>query len=157
MNDTHHVIQIDPVIQEENSGVVHHMLLYACPEQLVNLSHVGTGSDCSDMTENMPGVDCRGGVTFYAWAIGGGNYYFPEHVGLEIGGDAVDAMKYVLLETHYDNPNRNPNIIDSSGLRLHYTPTLREHSAGILMIGMSSSPKGQFIPPGIDRTVNYGC
>ena len=77
-DEKHQVIQIDPLIQEENIGIVHHMLLYACPEALIDPDYVGTGSDCDEMNENMPGVRCRGGVVFFGWAIGGKNYHFPE-------------------------------------------------------------------------------
>ena len=72
------MIRIDPLIQEGNIGTVHHMLLYVCPEHMLNMSHVGKGSACDKMSENMPGTYCRGGVVFFGWAIGGTEYYFPE-------------------------------------------------------------------------------
>ena len=157
------MIQIDPLVQEDNIGIVHHMVLYACPDSRVNISHVGKGSNCDDMSQNMPGVNCRAGVVFYAWAIGGGSFYLPDNVGIDIGGNEIDTIKYVLLEMHYDNPTNKEGIIDSSGLKLWYTPTLREYSAGVLQIGLSSDtalnvlpPISQFIPPGIERAVNYG-
>lgn len=37
-------------------------------------------------------------------------------------------------------------IIDGSGLRIYYTPKLRQYDAGTLMIGAAVSPRS-FIPP----------
>ena len=76
---------------------------------------------------------------------------------MEIGGEGNDHLKYILLETHYDNPRKFDNITDSSGFKIHYTPTLREHSAAVVSIGLNSNRDGIFIPPGADRVVNYGC
>ena len=138
------------------------MVLYACPEWLVNIDHVGKGSNCDDLSRNMPGVNCRAAVVFHAWAIGGGSFYLPDNVGIDIGGDEIDTIKYVLLDTHYDNPTNKEGIIDSSGLKIWYTPTLREYSAGVLQLGLTLEtpmnlwpPISQFIPPGIERAVDY--
>merc|ERR1711971_738215 len=101
------------------------------------------------MEQNMAPFQCRQGVVFGGWAIGGGNFYFPENVGIEISGPGDDAIQYVLMEMHYDNPTLRDDIVDGSGLRLHYTPTLREYSASVLMISATVHPLGQFIPPGL--------
>ena len=74
-----------------------------------------------------------------------------------MGGDQTDTIKYVLLQTQYNNPRNRDDIVDSSGFKLWYTPTLRQHSATMLQIGVQAWPAGQFIPPGIERAVNYGC
>ena len=65
-------MRIDPVIvPEENEGVVHHILLYYCPEHQMNASDVGKSWVCDEMEENMAPAACRGGPVFAAWAIGG--------------------------------------------------------------------------------------
>ena len=74
-----------------------------------------------------------------------------------MSGPDEDAIQYVLLETHYDNINERDDIIDRSGMGFHYTSELREHSAGVIQIGMIVSPWSQFIPPGISEITNLGC
>lgn len=63
--------QIEPVVQEGNEGVVHHILLYQCDHNNFpssNLSYEGVG-DSPDMP---PAVkSCTGPSTIAAWAIGG--------------------------------------------------------------------------------------
>ena len=63
------LFQIDPVIQEGNEGIVHHMLLYECDDDFPrsNLSYEGMGSP--DMP---PAVrQCVGPSIIAGWAIGG--------------------------------------------------------------------------------------
>ena len=64
------LFQIDPIIQEGNEGVVHHMLLYECSDDFPksSLSYEGT-LDSPDMP---PAVkECAGPSIITAWAIGG--------------------------------------------------------------------------------------
>eukprot|EP01084_Bolivina_argentea_P203171 347040_1 len=149
-SNTEHIIRIDPVVQEGNEGLVHHILLYTCPERYVDLDYLNTGWNCDDAPNMATNVThCRQGSVMYAWAVGGGYFYFPEDVGMEIGG----GHEYVLLETHFDNPSEESGHIDESGLRLWITPTLRNHNAGIIQIG---DMLDQVIPPGISSLLNYG-
>ena len=81
-DEAQHVVRVDPVVEPmENEGVVHHILLYYCPEQFINETDVGESWVCDEMEENMAPYQCRGTVVFAAWAIGGSNFYFPENVG----------------------------------------------------------------------------
>ena len=81
-DNAQHVVRVDPIIEPiENEGVVHHILLYYCPEQFINETDVGETWICDEMRENMAPYQCRGTVTFAGWAIGGGNFYYPENVG----------------------------------------------------------------------------
>ena len=61
------------------------------------------------------------------------------------------------MEMHYDNPLLRDDIVDRSGLRLHYTPTLREYSASIIVLTVDVSPWGTFIPAGLEELTNFGC
>eukprot|EP01084_Bolivina_argentea_P312482 540989_1 len=124
-----HIVQIDPIITPENTGIVHHMIAYRCPEHAMNRSHIGKGTECSKVSENMPGVFCIDGSVFFGWAIGGKSFYFPDNVGLEMSGNQADSLQYVLLETHYDNSANRDDVIDSSGIKIWYTDTLRQYSA----------------------------
>eukprot|EP01084_Bolivina_argentea_P203172 347041_1 len=148
--DIQHIVEIEPIIEEGNEGIVHHFALSICPTQFVDPEYVGTQWDCSQQA-NMPTnkSHCEAGYIMYAWAVGGGTFYFPENVGMEIGGDTI---RYLSLQTHYDNPLEASGHIDSSGLRLWHTSTLRDETATIFAIGDGYD---QFIPHGIESTWNY--
>ena len=64
------LFQIDPIIQEGNEGIVHHMLLYECSDDFPrsNLSYQGT-----IFSPDMPPAvrECAGPSVITAWAIGG--------------------------------------------------------------------------------------
>jgi len=148
----HDIIQVDPIIQEGNEGVVHHMLLYECSDDFPrsNLSYEGT-LDSPDMP---PAVEqCAGPSMIAGWAIGGQSFYYPEHVGLSIGEH--DSPKIAVLEIHYDNYESKAGIIDSSGLRFHYTSQLRKYRAAMLSIGLSV-PGSLVIPPNQDNWITEG-
>ncbi|XP_071518893.1 MOXD1 homolog 1-like [Panulirus ornatus] len=69
----------------------------------------------------------------------------PDHTGFPIGEEYGGAT-YFLMEVHYDNPSLKPGIVDSSGLRIFYTENLRQHDAGILIMGHIITPT-HIIPP----------
>ena len=53
---------------EGNEAHVHHLLIYLC--EGVNETHLGNGGDCDgDIAEEVQ--DCRGGLLFAAWGVGG--------------------------------------------------------------------------------------
>merc|ERR1719204_1704480 len=111
-------------------------------------------NEWANMASNSSG--CRAGQVLYSWAVGRKEFYFPPHVGLEVGGMASDRVQYVLLEMHYDNRDERAGFVDSSGLRLYYTTELREHAAGVLMVGLSPEPVGQVLPNGLDAVTHLG-
>ena len=40
-DETQHIVRIDPVTQEGNEGIVHHHILFICPERYVDEDDVG--------------------------------------------------------------------------------------------------------------------
>ena len=100
LNDTHHIVKFEPIVEEGNEGLVHHLLAYACHDWMVRDGDAGTEGLCDNAFQNMPANQCRGGQMIYAWAIGAEALYMPEGVGLPFGGD--QGSKYLLMEMHYD-------------------------------------------------------
>eukprot|EP01084_Bolivina_argentea_P000562 1057_1 len=138
------MIRYDPVVQPGNEGTVHHMLLYYCKN--FNTSYVGHERNCDDYS-NMEVIGCSGGdILIAAWAIGGPNYYFPQHVGYPFNGKI-----YAMIEIHYDNPNEYTNIVDSSGLRVYWTQELRQYTSSFWIVGIDYN--GQFIPGDIKEPI----
>jgi hypothetical protein len=60
-----------------------------------------------------------------------------------------------MMETHYNNPAQDADITDTSGVRLHYTMSLRKHDAGVLSVGMDPNWR-HIIPPGQPEVVSEG-
>ncbi|XP_078598387.1 DBH-like monooxygenase protein 1 [Branchiostoma floridae x Branchiostoma japonicum] len=130
----HHVFKVQPVITPGNAGMVHHMLVYKChanPNRTVApADHPGHQCHYGNMPQDWS--ECYRGSIIGAWAVGTGDLSFPSHVGYPIGDE--DDGGQVLLEVHYDNPEQKEGVIDSSGLKLLYTPELRQHDAGVLVV-----------------------
>ncbi|XP_068702591.1 DBH-like monooxygenase protein 1 [Montipora foliosa] len=143
LNEAHHIVQIDPVIQAGHEGVVHHMLLYQCRDDVPE-HHLNYTGRCYSSNMPPPLRQCSGSSTIFAWAVGGKEFYFPKHVGFPIG--TPDSPKVVILEVHYDNPQEREGMIDSSGLRLYYTKRLRKYDAGMLYVG-AAVDRSMMIPP----------
>nr|XP_002129219.1 DBH-like monooxygenase protein 1 homolog [Ciona intestinalis] len=147
-----HMVEIAPVVEAGNEQNVHHILLYQCIGDITDLGAVGTSAECN--TANMPPDFSKCQSVIHAWAIGGGTFYYPQHVGFPLG--EADSPKYVVMETHYDNPTLAQGIIDSSGLRIYHTSQVRQYDAGVLDVGHLVSPVTQLIPPNADSYLQYG-
>ncbi|XP_069835960.1 DBH-like monooxygenase protein 2 isoform X2 [Dendropsophus ebraccatus] len=89
----------------------------------------------------------------FGWAVGGEPYDYPADVGFAIG--TPDDPQYVRIEIHYSNFENKQGIKDSSGIRISYTPELRPHDCGTLMVGVFTFPI-HFIPPGSEEFRSYG-
>lgn len=65
-------------------------------------------------------------------------FTYPEEAGILVDGL---SKKYVIMETHFDNPSYPSNsqqrrsLIDSSGVRLYYTDTRRRYILGSIQTG----------------------
>ena len=91
-------------------------------------------SRCGDMS-----VTCAEVVA--SWAIGGGRVVFPNGTARVFGGSGSDAIRYVLLERHFNNNIATVAALrDDSGFRLFTTtaaPTKGE--VGIFLAGIPVS------------------
>ena len=61
---------------------------------------------------------------------------------------------YIYIYIYIQNPLEKQGIIDNSGFKIYYTPTLRDIDAGVLTIGTSINQMGQWIPPGLSYAHN---
>lgn len=66
----------------------------------------------------------------WPWAVGGGDLVLPEDVGMPIG----EGKRWLVLQTHYFNPNLDEGITDASGVRAYVTTDLRAQEAGVLQL-----------------------
>jgi len=117
----------------------HHLLIFSCPEE------VPPEWEDPMYTAPCPVIpDAKCFTYVLGWALGGSNLYFDIY-GLPIGvGDG--APKFVLLQTHIDNPNSQTDIYEIGwGFRLFYTATLRPLEGG--SFGFYSGTPLVGIPP----------
>ncbi|XP_073529316.1 DBH-like monooxygenase protein 1 isoform X1 [Phyllobates terribilis] len=150
LDKKHHIIKVEPLIQKGHESLVHHILLYECDREAGD-NVLEYGHECYH--PNMPDVFLTCETVLYAWAIGGEGFTYPPHVGLSIG--TPTDPKYVLMEVHYDNPQQKEGFIDSSGIKLYYTPHTRKYDAGVLEAGIWVSLY-HMIPPGMPAFSSEG-
>lgn len=157
LKDKHHIIQYEAIVEKGNEALVHHMEIFHCEVAADEVLPEYSGS-C--FAKNKPAIleNCKRVIA--AWAMGAGVSYhkerqtinfqilqpiaYPEEAGLPIGG--ANFSRYVMLEIHYNNPEKRFGAVDSSGARLYYTNKLRANDVGILEIGLEYTDKNS-IPP----------
>ncbi|XP_069057999.1 putative DBH-like monooxygenase protein 2 [Pleurodeles waltl] len=136
MTKKHHIYQFEPTVQSGNEALVHHILVYSCP----NFTNVNIAP--GSCFANRQFYACT--ELFTAWAIGGKAFTLPSNAGIPLSTGV--GPTYVRLEVHYNNVKMLTGLVDSSGIRILYTPVVREYDVGILMTGVS--PAGySVIPP----------
>ncbi|XP_003743549.1 dopamine beta-hydroxylase [Galendromus occidentalis] len=137
-----HIVQYEAVISPDSEGVVHHMELFHCE---VDVREVlpDWNDDCYSPQRPQILGKCKHVVA--AWAMGAPPLRYPKVAGLPTGGRNYSS--FVMLEVHFNNPELRSDIIDSSGVQIHYTDRLRQHDIGILEVGLEYTDK-MAVPPG---------
>jgi len=149
---TFHAVQFNPIIEPGNKKKVHHILLYECPGLAYDSASANYEGRCWGDEAPSSVKNCNFGKVIAGWAIGGGPIMMPEVAGMRFGNGIHN--KYALMEIHYDNYD-GADFVDSSGLRMLYTPTLRQHDVGVLSTGALA---GLHIPAGEESySVNARC
>jgi len=150
-----HIVALEPLIQEANTPHVHHVVVHRCKAGKFFDDHVkpvacnpqeaddpldmhGHGGDSPTGSS---GGACEGLV--YVWAAGQGLFVLPEDAGIPFG---AGENSHFIVEIHYDNPEKTPGIVDSSGFRIHWTESLRKHDAATLTVGDGTVSDGTPIP-----------
>jgi hypothetical protein len=118
IDDKMHMVGFYPIIQSKNSDVVHHMELF------------GSQSD-----------DCHGEWEELLWGWGKGlpEFVLPDFLGLPFNGKS--EFNSFRLHIHYNNPSLRSDIVDSSGIRLHWTRKVRRHDIGLFALADPWSKK----------------
>ncbi|XP_049876022.1 MOXD1 homolog 1-like [Pectinophora gossypiella] len=132
-----------PVVEKNSLSPVHHMVLYECAEDPdKNMWNEWADGD-GFFGPNKPSEWAACVTPIAAWAMGSKGEFLPENVGIPLGEKA--GVSYYMLEVHYDNQALH-EVLDSSGIRVHYTPALRAHDAALLGAGVGVSAL-HVIPP----------
>ncbi|XP_018325349.1 tyramine beta-hydroxylase [Agrilus planipennis] len=137
----HHIVEYKPVIQTGNEGLVHHMEVFHCIAPATENIAIYVGPCFSTKRPHNTHVCKR---VLAAWAMGAKSFVYPEEAGLPIGGP--DFNPYIMLEVHYNNPEKRNDWIDSSGIRFDIVSKLRPMDAGVIELGLEYTDK-MAIPP----------
>nr|BAT68975.1 tyramine beta-hydroxylase [Ambigolimax valentianus] len=138
----HHIIQYEGIIAAGSEDLVHHMEVFHCEvDDVDNLPYYSGPGQSEGMPEGL-GV-CR--KVIGAWAMGAKAMVYPDEAGVPIGGPSYSRA--ALLEVHYNNPQRKPGRVDSSGIRFYVTSHIRKNDAAIMELGLEYTNK-MAIPPG---------
>ncbi|CAJ0573153.1 unnamed protein product, partial [Mesorhabditis spiculigera] len=130
----HHLVKLEPIIPDSPyDRLVHHVRLQKC-DLLESAAFSGPCSDRHFVPEHVR----RCQTVQAAWVLGTEAIVLPPEAGIRIGGRGT---------VHYNNPNLTTGIIDSSGLRLSFTPELRPFDAAMMAVGTHWSDS-MMIPPG---------
>ncbi|XP_034251618.1 MOXD1 homolog 2 [Thrips palmi] len=149
----HHMIRYEPIHQAGNRAYLHHLVVYECSGDASQFEKHVTSRGEACYHPHMPNefLSCHNVVV--TWAVGSEGFNFPSEAGYPL--DPGSGAKYYMMETHYNNPNIDPGIIDSSGVRVFYTPTLRKFDAGVISVGLDPNWR-HIIPPGRPEVVSEG-
>uniref|UniRef100_A0A3B4T2L7 Dopamine beta-hydroxylase n=1 Tax=Seriola dumerili TaxID=41447 RepID=A0A3B4T2L7_SERDU len=135
-----HIVMYESVITPGNEAIVHHIEVFECSPDVRDVPEY-SGS-CDDKMKPGKLNFCR--HVLAAWAMGAEAFYYPPDAGLPMGGPG--SSRFLRLEVHYHNPLLISGRHDASGIRLHYTPSLRRYDAGIMELGLVYTPI-MAIPP----------
>eukprot|EP00939_MAST-03C_sp_MAST-3C-sp1_P004101 g4101.t1 len=135
------ITMVEPIIT--NPDHVHHMHIHWCSGNDYFRKFEGKSATCRppSFNQDQEKVQCRGSI--YTFVPGNAELAFPPNAGLpsgfSTGKSDKDAVKFIIMEIHYDNPKHLPGIHDKSGVRIWFTQNVRQDEVGVLFIAPYSA------------------
>ncbi|XP_033727104.1 peptidyl-glycine alpha-amidating monooxygenase A-like isoform X1 [Pecten maximus] len=126
----YHIVGLKPLIDNEN--VVHHIIMYGCDDS--EEAEYNQPEPCGMYTPQ-----CTEFI--FGWGLGSNGICLHTGTGVRLG---KTGFKKVMLQFHWNNPERRPDYTDNSGINLFYTPHLRLFDSKIFVVGT----KYFELPPG---------
>ncbi|OQV24773.1 Peptidylglycine alpha-hydroxylating monooxygenase [Hypsibius exemplaris] len=123
------------------SHVVHHMLLYGCPEpgsqeRVWNCGGDMSGTSGDDNAQETSPVCQSDEKILYAWAHNAPSLELPEDVGFQVGGET--NIQYLVLQVHYNDQvkdyHNKDGKKDHSGITLLHTMEELPRQAGVIVM-----------------------
>lgn len=124
-NKTLQLIGTTPIIN--NTNIMHHMILFGC-NNTINASMYEEPFKC-----NMAVTGCQ--PILALWSKGYDGECHSKEYGFPVGTGGYNS---VLLQLHWNNPEKTAGMVDSSGMTLYLTENLRPNNAMVLMTGQFS-------------------
>ncbi|CAF0926306.1 unnamed protein product [Rotaria sp. Silwood1] len=137
------------LIDDENSDLVHHLLLHGCNSSFIFNDNNLPDEVCDDIVDQSE--LCATNIAT-GCAIGGDHILeFPEKAGYPVGVSSPN--RYFMIQTHYDNSKQTSNRRDNSEIRFYLGNKLRQHDLGYLTLGTVSTLFGLIIPPKVENFI----
>ncbi|CAM9469275.1 unnamed protein product, partial [Hapterophycus canaliculatus] len=92
----------------------------------------------------------------FVWAPGAADSELPIDVGF-LMGNVSGGFSSLSLQTHYNNPNGDTGMADSSGVRVYYTEELRLMNMGVMQLGDPSVYLSGLSLPDGKSGISFGC
>ena len=127
-----HAIAFEPII--DNSKLLHHFIIYLCDASKIINTNTGEFIQPNQFECVINPPECT--LTAITWGTGSYGYELPPEVGLYWGDYDTYA---VMLQIHYNNPNKLTNQNDSSGFKVYMTEKLRPNDLGVGFWGAGDS------------------
>lgn len=126
----YHAVAFYPLV--DNAKYVHHLLVHACQDDEYFRSHLDSPGFCGGGLVGSSPLAQKCSSLLYAWAVGGQPVLLPAEAGVRVGNL---TNKRLIIEIHYNNPGLDVGERDSTKVRMIMSKTLREHDAGVLVVG----------------------
>lgn len=128
----YHAVSVQAVINPSSAAYVHHFIAYLCKYADTTGNYPKAYQNTAGTCSSPIGVSTSGcSMVLYVWASGVQELRLPAAAGYPINPNT----NYLVLEVHYNNPSATTGIVDSSGVQIVYTPTLRTYEAATLVLG----------------------
>ena len=141
------------MISAGNTKYLQRMVFAVCPTYVDSTFLID--GPCNEIAwlcyygEYLPGWGSGGGVSilhallqWYHYFIQ--TYTYPEDVAVHIN---LQAGQRLYVEMHYDNPDRDSGVFDSSGMRFYYTRQRPVHVAGVMTVEFNTFPYLTLVVP----------
>ncbi|XP_062559085.1 MOXD1 homolog 2-like [Armigeres subalbatus] len=160
INRKHHLIRYEPVFDSSSSvPYLNHIILHECQGSSPDLEILSreAGRACYKTDRSI--LTCNSIVA--AWTRGSEGFSFPAEVGYPMDSNQA---RFFLMETHYSSPTEEVSenhgvksklMVDSSGIKIYYTSSVRSYDAGVLSVGMDPNWR-HIIPPGQEHVLSEG-
>ncbi|KAJ3261962.1 hypothetical protein HK103_003805 [Boothiomyces macroporosus] len=129
-----------------SSPFVHHLVGYLCDQPLTTLKPGQLLCNHYDEANYKVNFNNTCSRLYTTWAKGGKRKLYPSDVGKPIGKSEYNTL-YMVMETHYNNPNLLQNQVDpGSGLEFTISTQLRKYDIGVVTLGTPQDT--MFLAPG---------
>ncbi|CAM9371631.1 unnamed protein product, partial [Hapterophycus canaliculatus] len=134
------------LLQSDTAEYVHHFVLRGWYGP----------SDCGQAMTIPSFCDDFNFADIFVWAPGTADSELPINVGF-LMGTMSSGFSSLSLQTHYNNPNGDTGMTDSSGVRVYYTEELRPMNMGVMQLGDPSvALRGEPLTDG-KFGISFGC